>query len=235
MKNNNQKTISIIIPVLNEEKHLRTLIDYLKANSNKANIEEIMVIDGGSEDQSASIAMELGVRLLKSEKGRAKQMNHGAKHALGDILYFLHVDTFPPNNFDQHILKEVDQGYETGCFRMVFDSRHWFLRFFAFLSRLNLKICRGGDQSLYITKALFQSAKGYNEQYIIYEDSEFIGRLYQMTAFKVMPQNVTTSARKYRQIGLLRLQYHFGVIHLKNMFGAGPDKLYDYYRRKIVS
>ena len=77
--------------------------------------------------------------------------------------------------------------------------------------------------------------KGFNENYRVYEDSEFIGRLYKMTHFKVLRQRVITSARKYEQRGTVKLQFHFGVIHLKNLMGAGPDNLYKYYRRKIAS
>ena len=76
--------------------------------------------------------------------------------------------------------------------------------------------------------------KGFNENYIIFEDNELIGRLYGITHFKVLPQFVRTSARKYKEIGIIRLQYHFAVIHLKNYLGFGPEKLYEYYKRKVV-
>ena len=233
MKRNNP-TISIIIPALNEEDHIGQLISYICTNSTSSNISEIMVIDGGSTDNTASIAQKKIATVVNSEKGRAKQMNLGAIKAKGEILYFLHADTFPPKDFDRHIINAISSNQEAGCFQMKFDSDNWLLRFFAWFTRYNHKICRGGDQSLFISKELFHKTKGFNEDYIVFEDNEFIGRLYQKTSFKILPYHVKTSARKYRKHGVVKLQYHFGVIHLKNYLGQGPDKLYDYYQRKIA-
>ena len=227
-------TISVIIPALNEEDHIGVLIDYLRKNSSTKNISEILVIDGGSQDHTIACAETSGATVLQTTKGRAKQMNHGANAAIGDILYFLHADTFPPKDFDQHIITAISGNHESGCFQMRFDSTNWVLRFFAWFTKYNHKICRGGDQSLFITKELFIGTKGFNEDYIVFEDNEFIGRLYRKTDFKILPQHVKTSARKYKEHGVIRLQYHFGVIHLKNYLGARPEQLYDYYKRKIA-
>lgn len=233
MRTNKLKTISIIIPVLNEEQTIGALITHLKNNSCNSNIKEILVIDGGSNDNTVSIAKQYDVVVLLSKKGRAKQMNYGAKNATGDILYFLHADTFPPKKFDWNIIKAIENGHESGCYRMCFDTRNLFLKFFASLTTFNFLICRGGDQSLFVTTTIFEKLKGYNEAYFIYEDTEFISRLYKCTNFKVLPQKVITSARKYEQNGTLRLQYHFGVIHLKNKLGAPPKKLHHYYEKHI--
>lgn len=234
MKLSNSVDISIIIPVLNESVHISTLLDHLAANSSTANIKEIIVVDGGSTDNTIALAKAKGAIVISCEKGRAKQMNTGAKVATGALLYFLHADTYPPKNFDLYILNAYKHNISSGCFRMKFNTSKKFLQFFAWFSRINLKLCRGGDQSLFILKVLFQKTGGFNESYIIYEDTEFIGRLYKISNFKVLPQHVITSARKYDQLGSLKLQYHFAVIHLKNLLGFGPDHLYKYYQKKIV-
>lgn len=234
MNLNSVPSISVIVPVLNEAGLIGNFLKFLKANSTANNIKEIIVVDGGSTDMTVQLACDLGVTVIRSEKGRAKQMNTGAQYATGTILYFLHVDTLPPNNFDQTILDAVRENYAVGCFQMKFDSDSRFLSFFAWFTRINHKICRGGDQSLYISKDMFVRAGGFNEKYAVYEDNEFIGRLYSITRFKVLPRHVKTSARRYEAIGILKLQYHFAVIHLKNSFGAGPEQLYAYYRRKIA-
>ena len=235
MKPSNSLTLSVIIPTLNEADHIGNLLEHLNANSSPENINEIIVVDGGSTDETASLAKTWGAKIISSEKGRAKQMNKGAALAAGEVLYFLHADTYPPKNFDLYILNAVHESISSGCFRMKFDSSKKFLRFFAWFSRINNRLCRGGDQSLFILKDLFRKSGGFNEKYIIYEDTEFIGRLYKISKFNVLPQHVVTSARKYEQLGTIRLQYHFGIIHLKNLLGFGPDKLYRYYKKNITS
>lgn len=226
--------ISIIIPVLNEENCIAKVLGFLKENSNRNNIKEILVVDGGSTDATVKIASRLGAQVIHSRKGRAKQMNLGARLAQGEILYFIHVDTLPPKYFDRYILKAIQNSYFAGCFRMKFDSPSKFLAFFAWFTKLNFKFCRGGDQSLFITKELFQKTGGFNENYIVYEDNEFTDRLYDCVNFKILPRHVITSARRYEERGKVALQFHFGMIHLKNYLGAGPEQLYDYYKRKIA-
>lgn len=233
MKPNNP-IISVIIPVLNEEAFIGPLLDYLQKDVGCRDIREILVVDGGSNDATAALAKAHGARVIQSERGRAAQLNMGARMAKGNILYFLHADTVPPLRFDRAIQEAVANGYEAGCFQMRFDSKSPFLSFFAWCSRFNSTMCRGGDQSLFITKELFRSSGGYDESYKIYEDNEFTSRLYKCTNFVVLPQRVTTSARKYRQRNMLRLQLHFAVIHFKNYRGADPDSLYQYYRKNIA-
>ncbi|WP_036380255.1 TIGR04283 family arsenosugar biosynthesis glycosyltransferase [Muricauda sp. MAR_2010_75] len=226
-------SISIIVPVLNEELCIGELLNHLNQNSMPSNSIEIICVDGGSTDKTPKIATQHGAKVVLSQKGRAKQMNLGAEHATGDILYFLHADTFPPNHFDQFILKAVNNGFLAGCFRMQFDTKNLFLRFFAWFSRFNLLLCRGGDQSLFVERELFKTAHGFNEAYRIYEDTEFIDRLYRQTKFKVLSAHVVTSARKYQEIGTLKLQFHFAIIHLKKYLGAGPEELYRYYKKFV--
>ncbi|MFS4468583.1 TIGR04283 family arsenosugar biosynthesis glycosyltransferase [Maribacter sp. 2210JD10-5] len=227
--------ISIIIPVLNEAAYIKKVLFSIQEHSSSGQIAEILVIDGGSTDDTIKEARSFGVTVVSSPKGRGKQMNLGARLAKGDILYFLHVDTLPPAAFDRSILKAYSDGYQVGCFQMKFDSRSLFLRVFSWFTKLNHKICRGGDQSLFITKKLFEKAGGFNEDYKIYEDNEFIGRIYKMSPFKILPEYVRTSARRYEEKGMVSLQCHFGVIHLKHYFGAAPDDLYQYYKRKIAT
>ena len=230
-----QPTISIIIPVLNEEKYIKDVLFSISANARTKCIKEILVIDGGSTDQTITNAEAYGATVLKSKKGRAAQMNFGATNANGEILYFLHVDTLPPEGFDKEIIQEFKKGFEVGCFQMHFNSNSKFLKFFSWCTRINHHICRGGDQSLFITRKLFHLLDGFNESYIVYEDNEFIQRVYKLKPFKVISSAVTTSARRYEERGMIRLQYHFGIIHLKHRLGANPKDLYQYYLKHIAA
>lgn len=235
MKQIKSKTISILIPVLNEEAYLGKLLKHLNYNSTTKSVLEVICIDGGSRDKTVEIALEHGAVVIHSKKGRARQMNAGAKHATGEILYFLHADTYPPKDFDKLILDAIEQGHQSGCFRMQFDTKNPILRTFAWLSRINHTLCRGGDQSLFIKSKLFHETEGFNEDYLIYEDTEFIQRLYRQTSFKILPEHVITSARKYREIGWIKVQFHFAMIHLKSYFGAGPDELFQYYSKHFLN
>ncbi len=231
---NNAPGISVIIPTYNEAQGLGQLLLHLDAIMDKNIVREIITVDGQSTDATRKIARHHGVTVLETSKGRAKQMNFGAHAAKGEILYFLHADTFPKKGFERLILEGVADGYEAGCFRMKFDTQNLFLRFFAYLSKINHSLCRGGDQSLFITRKRFLQNGGFNERYFIYEDTEFIRRLYKNLKFKVLHDHVITSARKYREKGWLKVQFHFGMIHLKNYMGAKPEALYAYYQRNLL-
>lgn len=222
--------ISIIIPVLNESNTIAQLLQFVIKHSSPQNIAEIIVVDGGSNDNSKEIIATFHqVILINSEKGRAKQMNTGAKNASGDILYFLHADSFPPKHFDELIISEVRKGHEAGCFRMQFDSNHWWLKLAGWLTTFNWRICRGGDQSQFITKTLFETIGGFDESYIIYEDNMLINELYKRKQFVVIQQPLTTSARLYKKHGVWKVQFHFWIIYMKKWLGADSKELHTYY------
>jgi len=187
----------------------------------------------GDPESSSGWHIQSKILLLESSKGRAKQMNCGAKHAKGTILYFLHADSFPPKNFDQLIINEVLKGNEAGCFRMQFDSDHWWLRLASWLTQFNWRVSRGGDQSQFITKALFNTIGGYDEAYVIYEDNMLINELYARNQFTVINKKLKTSARLYRKHGVWKIQYHFWTIYVKKWFGASAEDLVVYYKKNI--
>ncbi|SHG64430.1 TIGR04283 family arsenosugar biosynthesis glycosyltransferase [Winogradskyella jejuensis] len=228
--------ISIIIPVLNEAETIEPLLYHLIDCAQLQHISEIIVVDGGSTDGTQNIIenLDLSIKLLHSKKGRAKQMNHGAKYASGDILYFLHADSFPPISYDQLIIDEVKKGNNAGCFRMQFDSKHWWLRLASWLTQFSWRACRGGDQSQFITRALFDDIGGFDESYIIYEDNILINELYKRKEFVVINKKIKTSARLYKRHGIWKLQYHFWTIYVKKWFGASADELFAYYKKYIA-
>ncbi len=232
--------LSIIIPVLNEAATIKHLLIFLSENSSGENEIEILVVDGGSIDGTVKIIKDFAeisqvyIQLISSEKGRAKQMNKGSQEASGKILYFLHADSFPPKNFDKFIISEVKKGNPAGCFRMQFDNNHWWLQLAGWLTQFSWRACRGGDQSLFITKQLFEEIGGYDENFIIYEDNILINELYGRKKFVIIQHWLTTSARLYNQKGVWNLQYHFWAIYVKRWLGADADELYNYYLKHIM-
>ena len=227
-------TISIIIPVLNEEQTIHLLLNYILEICRPNYTKEIIIVDGGSTDHTLEILKSYpSVRVVASPKGRAIQMNVGAKNATADVLYFLHCDTFPPKNFDADIVKKAQKNHLSGCFKMKFDNNHIVLRVSQWFTQFNHISCRGGDQSLFVERNLFEKLSGFNEDLVIYEDNEFIKRLYKNSKFTVIQKSVTTSARKYVKNGVWPLQFHFMMIHIKHTLGATQNELQNYYQKNI--
>lgn len=235
-------SISLVVPTLNEENNiLRTLECIFEYASNPRDI-ELIVVDGGSTDNTLALLeqwqlnhSEQAITILTGPAGRARQMNLGASYARAAILYFLHADTQPPQNYDKLIALNLDTSRQAGCFRMAFDINHWWLKFAAWGTRFNWRFCRGGDQSLFIQKKLFDQLSGYDQRYIICEDLNLIDRLYTATHFIVLTDQVISSARKYRSIGVWNLQWHFWVIQFNYRNGHTPEQLWAYYQRHVAT
>ncbi|MEP1486961.1 MAG: TIGR04283 family arsenosugar biosynthesis glycosyltransferase [Algibacter sp.] len=226
--------ISIIIPIYNEVEHISKLLNHLRKNASKENIADIIIVDGGSNDGSQKTISKFdNAILLNSKKGRAKQMNYGAKQAKGDILYFLHADSYPPKNFDSLIINEVKKGNLAGCFKMKFDTNHLWLKLASWFTQFSWKSCRGGDQSQFITKTLFNDIGHFDENFIIYEDNDLISKLFARNQFVVIQKWLTTSARCYNTNGICKLQFHYWTIHIKKWLGASPKKLNTYYLKYV--
>jgi len=226
--------ISIVIPTYNEAEGIADLVRYLRRTAGPAGSFEIVVADGGSTDATRQRAAEAGAAVLPSlRKGRSAQMNAGAAVTKGDILYFLHADSYPPAGFTRDIAEAVRNGYGSGCYRLSFDRRHWFLRANCWFTRFNVNAVRFGDQSLFVRREVFEKAGGFREDLVVMEDQEIIGRIRRHTRFKVLPRSVTTSARKYIENGVYRLQGVFFVIYFMYQLGFSQEQLVKTYRRLI--
>lgn len=222
--------ISIIIPAYNEADNIGQLIDFLSTHS-KGEQTEIIVVDGGSDDDTVRMAQNHGARTITSpQKGRAKQMNFGADNARGEVLYFLHADTFPPPTFIAEIKDKMNRGFDCGCFRLSFDNRHPALRFYAWFTRFNIDAFRFGDQSLFAKKALFCKINGFNEKLLVMEDQEIVTRLKNHAQFGIIKKAVVTSSRKYQQFGVFRLQLIFSIIVVLFYLNISQEVLVHFYK-----
>lgn len=228
--------LSIIIPTINEEKAIGLLIDEIVRRGDKFVEKEIIIADAGSRDNTAQIAADLGARVVHCEvKGRAAQMNRGARSASGGVLYFLHADTIPPEHFDRMILTSVRNGFPAGCFQLRFDKQNVWYRLYGWFTRFKATWLRFGDQSLYAEKELFASISGFREDLILMEDQEIVSRLKKSSDFKIENDYVITSARRFEANGVIRLQLIFGLILTLYYIGVQHDTLVHIYRSLIKS
>lgn len=226
--------LSIIIPVFNEATTIQPLLLHLQNALYSPQDCEIIVVDGGSKDTSVEMASAINdVITVTSPKGRGTQMNYGAQLAKAKTVYFLHADSFPPKHFDQLILKNITQGNIAGCFRMKFDRNHWWLFLAGWFTKFNLKFFRGGDQSLYIDKQLFNKLGQFPTAYPIFEDFEIIRKLYQEKEFTVIQKPLISSSRRYTENGITKLQYHYWMLYIKKWSGVSTEGLLAYYKKHV--
>lgn len=225
--------ISIIIPAYNEAQNIGRLISYLQQNSNGGGV-EIIVSDGGSQDQTIAVARIAGATVVSSPaQGRAEQMNYGASLSSGEVLYFVHADCFPPKSFVADIEQATRQGYDLGRYRTKFDSAKTIFRFNAWFTRFDLFISMGGDQTLFVRRSLFKETGGFNNEMKIMEEYEFCERARAKGRYTIMNGAALISARKYETNSWWRVQSANAVIICMYKRGASQQKMVDRYKQLL--
>ena len=221
------KRISIIIPTLNEAEHLSLA---LESTVRAINVERL-VVDGGSTDGTLKLARERGARVLEPGLGRARQMNAGARIAGGQILLFLHADTRLPEGFDERVRDVMTQpGVTAGAFKLRIDGASRSLRIIERAAnwrsrRLQLPY---GDQAIFVEKNLFHQIGGFPEIPIM-EDFELICRLRKRGRIVIAPDPITTSARRWKQLGTWQTTLLNQAIILAYYLGVAPSRIARWY------
>lgn len=215
--------ISVVIPTYNEEKALPATIEALLAQPGDY---EVIVADGGSTDRTrAVVEINAQLRLVTAPKGRASQMNAGAKAANGGWLLFLHADTrLPPNALVRLNAFEKDRRIQAGGFLHRFAGTDWRLRLVSCLDNFRCLRTRiiYGDQAMFVRRDLFGSLGGFPDQPIL-EDVAFSEKLVLVTTPVLLNPPVLTDPRKFVQMGIwrsfarvlliiLHVQFHLPVL-----------------------
>ena len=225
--------ISIIIPTYNEEDHIGPLVAHLWQNS-QGLVREIVVVDGGSQDKTLKLAAAAGARAYAGpRKGRAAQMNYGASLVQGEILYFVHADSLPPASYVQDILDAIQAGYPLGCFRFRFNSDKLLLRINSYCTRFDRIMCRGGDQTLFLLRSLYEELEGYKDDYLIMEEYDLILRARKKYPFRIIPKDVMVSARKYDHNGYFRVNLANLTVFMMFFAGFSQLRMVNTYKRMI--
>jgi rSAM/selenodomain-associated transferase 2 len=222
------RRISIIVPARNEEAAIGETLRRLR----EPQVLEVIVVDGQSEDRTAEIARELADRVIGCGPGRARQMNRGAWEARGEILFFLHADTVPPQGFGRAIVAAcAEPGVVGGRFDVELDDRRWPYRIVAAAINLRSRWSRlsTGDQGLFVLRSAFERLGGFPEQPLL-EDLALSRALKRLGRIACLRERVRTSARRWQKDGLVRTILLMWTIRGLYALGVPPERLARFYR-----
>jgi len=222
--------ISIIIPTLNEADTIGAQLSEIRGLAGV----EVIVVDGGSHDNTVEIAQTYGVRLIKTSPGRALQLNKGAEVAQGDILLFLHSDTRLEAGFADAIRSAIKQpGLAAGAFRLAINGKGVGLRIIERLVNFRSTALRMpyGDQGIFLPSEEFKTIGGFPLLPIM-EDFELLRRLRRRGRIHILPLQATTSGRRWQRLGVVRTTLTNQALIIAYLFGVDPHKLAGWYRKR---
>lgn len=218
--------VSIIIPVLDDAACLRAQGELLKALSAQGC--EVIIVDGGSADDSATVARAITGNVIVSRPGRARQMNAGAAVARGDLLWFLHADTEISPSALGAMLQLADTGGDGvwGRFDVRLRGSHWYFRVVETLMNLRSRLTgiATGDQAMFVSRGLFDEVGGYADIPLM-EDIDLSRGLRKRTRPHCLRQRVAPSTRRWAQHGMLKTTVLMWRLRLAYFFGTSPARL----------
>ncbi len=224
--------MSVIIPVLHESFLINEAIRAIKSQKAKR-MPEILVVDGDSEGNTVTAIVEPDVVKITGPRGRARQMNEGARHARGDILLFLHADTRLPENGIERILSVMEgDGVIAGAFDLGIGSKQFSLRLIAFVASIRSRLTGipFGDQGMFIRRDLFLSMGGFRDIPLM-EDIDIMRRIKERAGrIVILPEQAVSSARRWEREGVFRCTIRNWFIQVLYYLGVSPHKLVKYYR-----
>ncbi len=221
--------ISIIVAALNEGKYIGAVLAGIKGASNS----EVIVVDGGSHDETVAVARASGARVLSCAPGRAAQMNQGAAVAGGEILLFLHADTLLPEQFNDFIRDTLARPHVVaGAFELGINGPGRGLRMIERLANWRSRRLRMpyGDQGIFLRASLFWEVGGFPDVPIM-EDFDLIRRLQKRGRIATAPVRVLTSARRWERTGLVRTTLMNQAMIVGHLIGISPGRLARWYNR----
>ena len=225
----NTQKLSVIIPALNEAGCIRELCTALQPLRSRGH--EVILVDGGSDDQTLALGKPLVDIMLSSARGRALQMRAGAAAANGTILWFLHADAGVPDNPDQLILEALENSRnDWGRFDVSLSARHIVLRSVAHL--MNLRSCISaiatGDQGIFVRRSLYEQVGGIPSLPLM-EDIALSRALKKHGRPACIRPRLVTSARRWQQHGITRTILTMWGLRLAYFIGISPHYLAKYY------
>ena len=220
-------TISIIIPILNEAKILDKTLSQLQPELGH---HELIIVDGGSSDESVCIAKKYG-EVLTSGRGRAKQLNAGAAAATGDILLFLHADIRLESGALVAVKTALSSGYVGGGFRQKIDGRSILYRMIEIAGNIRGKYLKVfyGDSGIFLARTDFEKIGGFPDVPIL-EEMKFSKGLRKLGKTTLIVPRIHLSARRWEAKGIIRTTLNNWLITLLYFLKVSPERLAKLYR-----
>jgi rSAM/selenodomain-associated transferase 2 len=219
--------ISVIIPVLNEEKAIGPALAALTA----LKPHEIIVVDGGSGDRTRAIGAQSGAKVMITDAGRARQMNRGALEATGDVLLFLHADTrLPASAFHDIESALSDARYLGGRFDVELDSNRRLLKVVGAMISCRSRVTKvgTGDQAIFVRRESFAELDGFPDMPLM-EDIAFCRSLKRLGDLACLRSKVVTSARRWETDGVWRTIFKMWALKILYLAGVPPARLKRFY------
>jgi len=220
--------ISIIIPVLNEEGSIEALLQQLQGIRQQGH--EVIVVDGGSVDETVSISKLLSDKVIVSGLGRAIQMNEGASHSKNEVLWFLHADTLIPDNAIKYIYQALSNK-SWGRFNIHLSGKNILFRIIE--SMMNLRSCltgiATGDQGIFINKILFNKIGGFPGIPLM-EDIAISKILKRFSRPACVKEKLITSSRRWEKNGILSTVFLMWKLRFLFWLGVSADKIAVQYK-----
>jgi rSAM/selenodomain-associated transferase 2 len=219
--------ITVIIPTLNESLSLKKTLNAIKKIDKNI---EIIVVDGGSSDDTISIAENLGVKVLHSERGRGQQLHTGAKAASGDVFWFLHADTIPSDESFNQMNKSLENPKIIGGnFTILFDGETRPAKFMSWLYPKLRKIgLIYGDSGIFVRREVYEKVGGF-KPFPIFEDLDFVRRLKREGVFANLSATVKTSSRRFEGRSFLLMFSRWAFLQVLYWLGFSPNMLVKLY------
>ncbi|MDA5558118.1 TIGR04283 family arsenosugar biosynthesis glycosyltransferase [Shimia sp. MMG029] len=223
--------LSVIIPTLNAEQALPACLGALYAGVSAGILRELIVVDGGSEDQTLAIADEVGAKIIRTTPSRGGQLRQGGELATGEWLLFVHADTVLSESWVEAVEAKLGQSDKAGWFTLAFDTPGPAGRVVAGWANLRSRVfgLPYGDQALLISRRLYGQVGGYDDIPLM-EDVALARRLGRKRLM-YLDAVATTSAEKYRKQGWLRRGRRNLLTLLRYFLGAKPETLAASYRK----
>lgn len=220
--------VTIIIPALNEQLEIASFLESLQSLRPQC---ELILVDGGSDDDTVALAQAYVDKIVSSDQGRASQMNVGAAIAASPILLFLHADTYLPDNAIEQIRQSLDAGYSWGRFDISLRGQASMLKLVAWLINIRSRLSgiATGDQAIFMLTTIFEQQSGFANIPLM-EDIELSTRLKKISKPFCCRSKVSSSGRRWISFGIIKTIILMWWLRFQYFLGVKPEHLAQCYK-----